>query len=125
MTVIQEVYDKHRLSEQDTGFTRIPKHFLAEAKSDLIRRLPLIFERCETDWFADWALNRRHLKRNRKKPGTSEQRRSEMSPPETFEVQPLSNGREAFTGDTGMLLATNYRGFDDVNEHVSGHFRPW
>lgn len=100
--VIQKVYDKHKLGSQDTGFTRIPKHFLAKARSDLIQKLPLVFDRCETDWFADWALNRRHLKRNRKKPVVLRRQRSEVSPSETSDVQPLSSERAGFRGDTGM-----------------------
>lgn len=68
-----------------------------------------MFDRCETDWFADWALNRRHLKRNRKKPSTPDQRRSEVSPPDTFDVQPLSSERAAFSGDTGMPFTTTHR----------------
>ncbi|KAL0631777.1 hypothetical protein Q9L58_009346 [Maublancomyces gigas] len=102
LDVIQNVYDEHRLGSQDTGFTRIPKHFLAKARSDLIRKLPLVFDRCETDWFADWALNRRHLKRNRKKPVALRRQRSEVSPSETFNVQPLSGDRAGSRGDTGM-----------------------
>lgn len=101
--VIQNVYDKHNLGSQDTGFTRIPKKFLAKARSDLIRQLPLVFDRCETDWFADWALNRRHLKRNRKKPGLRRQW-SEVSTSATLDAQPLSAERVGSRGDTGMQL---------------------
>lgn len=104
--VVQEIYDKHRLVDQDTGFTRIPKHILAEAKSDLIKRLPLVFEKCETDWFADWALNRRHLKRNRGRQSTSVQQQQqqfpEVPPPGGFDVPPRSNGSSTYPGDTGM-----------------------
>ncbi|KAH8152589.1 uncharacterized protein LAJ45_03430 [Morchella importuna] len=110
LDVVQEVYDKHRLVDQDTGFTRIPKHILAEAKSDLIKRLPLVFEKCETDWFADWALNRRHLKRNRGRQSNSVQQQQQqfpdIPPPGGFDVPPRSNGSSTYPGDTG-------------------HFRPW
>lgn len=66
----------------------------------------MVFEKCETDWFADWALNRRHLKRNRGRQSNSVQQQQQqfpdIPPPGGFDVPPRSNGSSTYPGDTGM-----------------------
>lgn len=84
------------------GYRKIDKELIDRAKSDLLKELPHLFKKCDSDWFADWALSRRHKTRNTKKtkkpdsPNT-EQQISEDEAPDTpnLESQPSGAGESS------------------------------
>lgn len=65
--MVQKVYQRHNIAQHDMGYRKIDKDLIDHAKSDLLKELPQLFKKCDSDWFADWALSRRHKTRNTKK----------------------------------------------------------
>lgn len=65
--MVQKVYQRHNIAQHDMGYRKIDKELIDRAKSDLLKELPQLFKKCDSDWFADWALSRRHKTRNTKK----------------------------------------------------------
>lgn len=92
--MVQKVYQRHNIAQHDMGYRKIDKDLIDRAKSDLLKELPHLFKKCDSDWFADWALSRRHKTRNTKKTKktdtSTEQPLSddEAPPPETAVVEP-------------------------------------
>ncbi|RPB14257.1 hypothetical protein P167DRAFT_534104 [Morchella conica CCBAS932] len=70
ITVVQKVYQRHNIAQHDMGYRKIDKDLIDKAKADLLAELPNLFKKCDSDWFADWALSRRHKTRNTKKTTT-------------------------------------------------------
>ncbi|KAI5847400.1 hypothetical protein DFP73DRAFT_545202 [Morchella snyderi] len=68
--VVQKVYQRHNIAQHDMGYRKIDKDLIDKAKADLLAELPNLFRKCDSDWFADWALSRRHKTRNTKKTTT-------------------------------------------------------
>lgn len=96
------------------GYRKIDKDLIDRAKSDLLKELPHLFKKCDSDWFADWALSRRHKTRNTKKSKkpdspNAEQQLSDDEAPETpnMETQPSGAGEPSSkSSDARGLFST-------------------
>lgn len=118
------------------GYRKIDKELIDRAKSDLLKELPHLFKKCDSDWFADWALSRRHKTRNTKKtkktdnPNT-EQPISDDEALETVpsvETQPSGAGESSSKGSEvrGLFSKKTPNVMDMLNlSPVSSSFRPW
>lgn len=104
LTVVQKVYQRHNIAQHDMGYRKIDKDLIDRAKSDLLKELPHLFKKCDSDWFADWALSRRHKTRNTKKtkktdgPNTEQPISDDEATPETgpsMETQPSGAGESS------------------------------
>lgn len=84
------------------GYRKIDKDLIDKAKADLLAELPNLFKKCDSDWFADWALSRRHKTRNTKKTtpsGSSSSSASKKDAQALDEDQMMMQAGEQCTGN--------------------------
>lgn len=136
--MVQKVYQRHNIAQHDMGYRKIDKDLIDRAKSDLLKELPHLFKKCDSDWFADWALSRRHKTRNTKKtkktdsPNTEQPISDDEAVPETglgpsMETQPSGAGESSSkSSEARGLFSKTPSVMDTLNlSPVSSSFRPW
>ncbi|KAL0636328.1 hypothetical protein Q9L58_004675 [Maublancomyces gigas] len=121
ITVVQKVYQRHNIAQHDMGYRKIDKDLIDRAKSDLLKELPHLFKKCDSDWFADWALSRRHKTRNTKKTKKTDSPNTE---------QPISDDEAVPETGLGPSMETQPSGAGESSSksseaRVSSSFRPW